>query len=139
MAVDIIPTELRIGNWVYEKYKSYKEPGRWVPTQVYTLDKEDVNKTYGWECEVSYEDTKGIELDPIWILKLGFTSIEGKENIYHINDGAYQLSYDVNNSLFYVHLDKDMGYGYVCGHLKYVHQLQNLYFAITGEELKIEL
>jgi len=44
----------------------------------------------------------------------------------------------------YPHVIKD-GYGfyiqgaYTLPNIKYVHQLQNLYFALTGEELKIQL
>jgi hypothetical protein len=49
---------------------------------------------------------------------------------WHISlkDGVYQLNYKENTKNQWIP---------VCRNLKHVHQLQNLYFALTGEELPI--
>jgi len=64
-----------------------------------------------------------------WLIKLGF-----KKNI--TTDLYPTFSYDivnVNDSIVYV-----LNYGFV-NHIKYVHQLQNLYFALTENELNVTL
>lgn len=69
-----------------------------------------------------------IKLTEEWLLKLGFKKING---------AFFKLSF-----LFYGIEVKDyLGFHFKKGEftieLKYVHQLQNLYFALTSEELKI--
>ena len=77
------------------------------------------------------KDTIYVDLNPIplteeWLLKFGFEKKIGWDDlIYHVK----------NNVDLYEFLS---GYEYYDFHIKHVHQLQNLYFALTGEELKIK-
>jgi hypothetical protein len=107
------PNELRIGNYIY------------------LSDKEKVWEILdGHEIDECYENpyTKSIYLTEEWLLKLGFQS------------NPYQDRYE--KGVLHIECDKTKGYLQLwCEQLpqaifiKYVHQLQNLYFALTGQEL----
>jgi len=80
----------------------------------------------------SYSD---IPLTEDWLLKIGF------EKINHIHGYSfYSLSKSKKNKC---HIDiydtKTKCMGYSVNHCEYVHQLQNLFFAITGTELSDEI
>lgn len=102
--------ELRIGNWVWN-------PVQKIPVQVDIrllndiFYYEKVKKDSGWEQ---------IELTEQWLIDLGFK--KGKKGFW------FQGGVEYNPKKF------DLSFfGYV--EIKYVHQLQNLYFSLTGEEL----
>lgn len=81
------------------------------------------------EDENSYD---GIEINEEWLIKFGFKK-DGRSYklknfgrfIFHLN-GVFFYPAGYLDSLF----RRDI--------LKYVHQLENLYFALTGEELIIK-
>jgi hypothetical protein len=84
-----------------------------------------------------YERTKGIPLTEEWLLKFGFEKIEDfgvYSNIWHFKGVMVSLGNYIN-----VHVDwADDGVGFHsirCYEELFIHQLQNLYFALTGEEL----
>jgi len=67
---------------------------------------------------------KPIPLTEEWLLKFGFKNLSiGLFELIHNNVIGYRLSIEGQ-------------YGYE--EIKYIHQLQNLYFALTGEELTIK-
>ena len=68
-----------------------------------------------------------IPLTEEWLLKFGFDKLEGWDDtfFFQLND-VQILEYNVS------------GYDYDGVNIKHVHQLQNLYFALTGEELKLK-
>jgi len=130
-------TELRLGNYVYHESSTCK-----------------------LETVLAFEDVE--EYNPIplteeWLLKFGC----GKKEIndyyketddfgilfYHeinFNGGWFTLGINSDNEYYlcdsgYDLDDKDSMASFACGlpSIKYVHQLQNLYFALTGEELEI--
>ena len=79
-------------------------------------------------------DVFGIPLTEEWLLKFGFLSdgdgflkdIKHNElfiHLNHFNEVIFQIGYKDNWSM-------NMS-------IRYVHQLQNLYFALTGEELSV--
>ena len=70
-----------------------------------------------------FEEFEPIELSEEWLLKSGFKKIGGL--FYHDSFFACELS--SHNELRFEDLDNL--------YIKYVHQLQNLYYALTGEEL----
>ena len=75
------------------------------------------------------ENTKGILLTEEWLNKFGFIS------------NPYEDRYEKDD--FHIHCDKTKGFLDLwvtnCRlDLKYVHQLQNLFFALTGYELEIK-
>jgi hypothetical protein len=107
-------SELRIGNLIY------RDDG-----------KPDVRKNYpvGVDADAMKSIQEGeiafpVELTPEILEKAGFD--KGKEGYWfkggiEYNPGTFTLE----------------GFGYC--EIKHLHHLQNLYFALTGEELKIEL
>lgn len=75
----------------------------------------------------------GVQITGEWLKKFGF------ENILPNHDGQvacnkYPITVNArkNNSIYVEYLGSCIR----SHHIKYVHQLQNLYFALTGEELK---
>ena len=68
---------------------------------------------------------KPIQLTEEWLLKLGFVK-HGKYGYFYIDFFCVDL--DMNGQFFMCDIDIHIV-------LKHVHQLQNLYFALTGEEL----
>jgi hypothetical protein len=100
--------ELRIGNWFIEKDEVKQFDG-------------DFYHLLG--CDP-------IPLNTNWLLKLGF---EYNDNIGLYQNGGFDV--DIEDDVychFYIN-----EYGDWYKDIDYVHQLQNLYFALTGEELTI--
>jgi hypothetical protein len=109
------PNELRIGNYVYA-FKTI-----WQIDNTYFCNLEQI-ETYNF-----------IPLTEEWLLKFGFEKVED------INKDTYP-DYKIKGMLIHsnVHGNYVLGnYSPIC-FIKYVHQLQNLYFALTGEELEIK-
>ena len=121
--------ELRIGNW-YQSVK-WQVPVRCDLTDLFNLSA----NADGADDDPPIDDMfEPIPLTEEWLLKLGFNNRASNE--YGIKCGSCWMS--LNNP-------NDMGewQNYYCWtfdrfkfvELKYVHQLQSLYFALTGEEL----
>jgi len=119
--------ELRIGNYFIDTVGSYCNPN--TIQQVHKIDRYGVN---GWQdmgasgvCE--FEQMNPIPLTEEWLLKFGFEKY-GNEftkediNIYHKELNEFRCRIDDYNHVV----------------LLYVHALQNLFFALTGEELTIK-
>lgn len=72
---------------------------------------------------------KPIPLTEEWLLKMGFKS------------NPYNDTYYLNNVI--INCDKTRGFTDLWiddfPHIKFVHQMQNFYFTITGEELEVKL
>jgi hypothetical protein len=117
-------TELRIGNWV-------DQPNEGVAKVTSILNNLQIR------TETGYVDKycKSIPLTEEWLLKFGFKiNRQTKEdnNIWRCNwtEGYFEVEQIIGFFLWDNHC-----YG---TEIKYVHQLQNLYFALTGEELDIK-
>ena len=113
--------DLRKDNYVLYRGVAHKLNTK----EIYELDFDLTN-------EVNYY--KPIPLTEEWLLKFGFKTgvIAGqrymKDELYEVEDG-YIYVIDSNES-------KIGEWDYTEVEIKYVHQLQNLYFALCGEELK---
>lgn len=121
-------TEFRIGNWVEFKDKS--------PTFDYT--------TLTMSCfEGRYIESKfnPVPLTEQWLINLGFKkTIDNEFNPIHLKFNNYIHLYADNQDNYseiypFVYIDECSDEIRICDNLKYVHQLQNLYFLLTGEEL----
>jgi hypothetical protein len=114
-------TELRIGNLVN---KSYSET-HFVPVNVTLWDINNIRN--------NDEVYTPIPLTEDWLLKLGFKMEEfaftqGKPfRRYKLGPLCYGTS---NGTWSY--------YSQVIRGIEYVHQLQNLFFCLTGEELEVK-
>ena len=125
--------ELRIGNWVlvendHETIKAI--------TQTAFLCALDGKGDGHMQL---HKDVYPIQLTEEWLIKFGFK----KENntIYSISDklsfnevGRWHFFKNENNS-FTPHIKRENKFSWIGKEIKHVHQLQNLYFALTGEEL----
>ena len=116
----INPVELRIGNFIYRQNGFH-----------------DKISAYDFE-HANFEALNPIPLTPEILGKSGFDSGVGGFFIKD-SDGDWLLFNGLVNGV----LEPDMYYTGANisekAKPKYLHQLQNLYFALTGEELKIEL
>jgi hypothetical protein len=112
--------ELRIGNLV-----NYNEGGifKVIGIHEFGIDCEDeIETTY-----MEYENFKPIPLTEEWLLKFGF-----EERMFGWWSDVLFLRTENRNGYFYDWQKTNQTTG---TYIEYVHQLQNLYFALTGEEL----
>lgn len=112
-------TELRIGNWANNGEKDY------------VIDRSSMQDIINFSEEDFTTDWKPIPLTGEWLERFGF-----------FKDGEYWYRrpakippiYWVNSKPLYgINLGSPS-----LGMFSYVHQLQNLYFALTGEELQTD-
>lgn len=119
--------ELRIGNLI--KLTDNTE-FKVVGIHIYGLDVEnELERTY---CE--FEEFEGIPITEEWLLKFGWVWNEECKS-YEYKDIRMNLDYrDISNSYtMFNYVTKSI----VCERIYYVHQLQNLHFALTNEELTL--
>ena len=127
--MNIKATELRIGNYIklmfnYEDYEAIQV----TSDELVMVDKKQA-------------DYEPLPLTEEWLFKFGFNHIDKSDNDY--------ITYTDSNHEYYLQLDvrrKDGKYSILDNSfddlrdfsmvdIMYVHQLQNMYFALTGEEL----
>ena len=121
-------TELRIGNLIFQS------------GQITTI--ENISRSINdWERVNNKRlfDCTPIPLTDEWLLDFGFSFKEDDLGFYF----KWELKDDKKEFVFYVPGDEHPHrHKYYCGgwngEIKYVHQLQNLYFALTGEELTLK-
>jgi len=87
------------------------------------------------ECALKINQVKPIQLTEEWLLKFGFER-DVSDLIIEINNHS-ELSFDEDLDC-YLSIDNGHEWNSTDINIKYVHQLQNLYFALTGEELTIK-
>jgi len=130
--------ELRIGNLVRYNEKLFR---------IYSISKEYPfldTQEFGQGC-VLYQELYGIILTPEILEKCGFEKKLIGDKIYY----SFSLFYGLSNYEFAFYPFFDLGNGInaavllykgilIGGNLYYVHELQNIYFALTGKELKIK-
>lgn len=125
-------TELRIGNYVYHKDNSL---------QITNVIDFCVNMEFGKYSgernnEIDIDEISPIPLTPELLEKCGFEKLELRNGFFFgisIGGGrVFLLKYNpLRTDCFYEH--------YYGTKVQYLHQLQNLCFALRGEELKITL
>lgn len=123
--------ELRIGNWYHFAdndgivYRRVKE----IKLNEFGL--------FGDYDGVNFGICQPIPLNEEWLVKFGFEYSAFYSN-YKIKAGEYWNSIQFYEGEWnYNSDDSDAGCYYLTT-IKHVHQLQNLYFALTGEELTIK-
>ena len=130
--------ELRIGNLVGKNnYGISDNPVSVSHIEVENIGIGGVNSEYSYghfSPKYVLEELSPIPLAEEWLLKFGFakgykyTSLETAE---------FDLDYDCLKNELYISFG-DSPFHTELPHIKHVHQLQNLYFALTGEELTIK-
>jgi hypothetical protein len=113
------PNDLRVGNWIFD-----------VEGYVYQIQ--------GYEIYVNLvEDYTPIPLTNEWLEMLGFEYNKYYQN-FRIKAGDYFNSIKYIDGEWCYNNDQSDAGCYFVTTVQYVHELQNLYFAINKEELKYE-
>lgn len=120
--------DFRIGNKVNWIRKDQNLPDEIV--EVYSITRSAV-RVYTEieeldEVLIYFDSISGIPLTEYWLLKFGF---EKRDSIHYYNE-SFHIAFDNDRFWF-------MGVNYKVGgiELQSVHQLQNLFFSLTGQEL----
>jgi hypothetical protein len=126
--------ELRIGNLVY-----FEKPVHVQLGDIIDLKNKIVSlSTYGIHLIEADENTKvnPIPLTEELLLKFGFSK---HNNTFYLERIIFDISYndELENGIS-ICIGEYCSRGSCFEHIKSVHQLQNLYFALTGEELTIK-
>jgi len=113
--------ELRIGNLVYLNDKQKV----WEILDGHEIDEINENKT-----------VEPINLIEEWLLKFGFIK---NQNVFWISISSIKAEIHIEqySKEFVTIVRSDFSELILCP-VKYVHQLQNLYFALTGKELEVK-
>jgi len=116
--------ELRIGNWIeFNNFISHPNNLQVTPRMFRQLGM-DLSENLDLELSGYH---KPILLTEEWLVKFGFVKFITKDVYPTFANNLFNW----NNGILYL-----IGYGFM-NHVKHVHQLQNLYFALTGKELEI--
>lgn len=125
----IDPKELRLGNWYNRKHGK-----GWTPT---VITEEIIGGIFSAELRYALEDFEPIPITYELLLQLGFIdpakngwgcriSVNSSDEIcWYLQDGG--VRYQTKLSGFTRELN-----------IKYIHQLQNAYYVLTGEELTVK-
>ncbi len=121
-------TELRIGNLITANFGMGYEQQETVDAD--TFDRFDSD-------HVTFD---AIPLTEEWLLKFGFTV--GRESDLDLPPLKFYRKEEHYNGktahLFVSDYGDDSHYDIPLPHIKYIHQLQNLYYSLTGEELTLK-
>ncbi len=120
--------ELRIGNFIQEG-------------KIEQIDN-SIDEVY-YSGDGYYQSNYCCNLNPIlitedWLIKLGFTCDWSKTFTKQIDKNTFELRFDKTDKIIVL----DIGINYEetsleFKHIKYIHQLQNLYFILVGSELQL--
>jgi hypothetical protein len=113
--------ELRIGNYIQRD----DEPLEVDSEIIRNFDELDIILIYKYSP---------IPLTEEWLLKFGFVK---QRNEYIKGDYCLTLIYDTTSWLLAEFDYNTDAFVHIGRNIDYVHNLQNLYFALTGEELNI--
>jgi|TARA_R110000765_G_scaffold390180_1_gene482844 hypothetical protein len=123
-------TELRIGNWVYN-------PVQEIDFQVAIRTISDT--VYDEEIQLPLSQRyQPVPLTKEWLVKFGFRN-GGEDRDIHIQLFPNNDSYRLWGFAWNIQHWNILGWEDInAPSIKYVHQLQNLYFALTNKELEIK-
>ena len=121
----ILSTDLRIGNFIEKNGDicTLASVNTDKTIRIYNEDKTDT-----WGC-FALRIFNPIEITEDWLCKLGFNKTGGT---YEFIDGLVELVFHKGEVYEVIE-----GQWKSFKHIKHIHQLQNLYFALTGSELTV--
>jgi len=131
--------ELRIGNWVLTKDG--------IPVQVLSyFDKSIRNEIYttsNTDFKYEEDDCDGIRLTPEILEKCGFYKGEhpmaGEIHIIDIQKSAHRTLFITHDPSPLAVLCEEKNGEIATEFVNYLHEVQNLYFALTKKELNVQL
>ena len=134
----IQPSELRVGNYIYDDFDEVHVVER-VESQryndwngsdpslvVFSKPNDEYNSMY--TCDI----VSGIPLTEEWLVKLGAKEYMGEWQ-YGLHIGGIKLFFRKQSNIWY----SELGGIYMGDRFKFVHEVQNIKFALTGNELTI--
>jgi hypothetical protein len=130
--------ELRIGNLLHADW----DRGRFVAAVEIRETKVIVNDN-DWSC-LKYDELSPISVTEEWLRKLGLVEDKYYRKNYVIQTGNeyFSVHFQEDNEEYYrgwiVNNDQSDALCHRIAKVEFVHQLQNLFFALTGEELTIK-
>lgn len=117
--------ELRNDNWVSCIYNGLSKD-----VQVYDFDRKEIQHTDEGTKPLAIRRFDPIPLTEEWLLKFGFKKSKNRYELKCFSLGKYPK----DGSIYLTHTSNNDMYTDIL----FVHQLQNLYFALTGSELTIK-
>ena len=130
-------TDLRIGNLAGIKETALHADGCNHSEAVFEIEeiKKDVVQFKGYHANEYYKDLNPIPLTEQWLLELGFNqNIETQWYIHFDNMCLTLHGYSEQYIVEIENMETDDSSIFLMS-VQYVHQLQNLYFALTQNEL----
>lgn len=137
-------SELRLGNLVLRpKKKDGRKTSEFKEVVVESIDSVGINVWQSgyegendWEGEFDEDEVKPIPLTEEWLIKFGFYNtgagwFKGLKNVHHDVIFHFQLLLIEGDFIFTVP-------GLPAKNIQFVHDLQNVYFAVTNEELTLK-
>lgn len=129
--------ELRVGNYVSINY----QPKEQITVRVNSIDEIDGACIGGVDIVFKFEDLHPISLTEEWLLRFGFEKVRPIDSD-RFEDGIWYNGFDLFQSWsdgsfnFATRVKSgELKSGY---QVKYVHSLQNIFSAITNQELTIK-
>jgi len=117
-------TDLRIGNYIFSK-----ETNKEQKITGLTDENPFINAiTFDYTL---YDEIEPILINEKWLNKFGFWSIDTIRNINFYKENFKYSIKKVEKSNNWLFCDKDI----IFTHLQFVHELQNLYHALTHSEI----
>lgn len=137
--------ELRIGNLVKANYRGISficDVVKVIFNEIFVkgiMDDDKCEYEFSGDPEKYAGKENGFEPIPLteeWLLKFGFDKVLPRNDkiYYRLND-----YFVIEDSRVFLLGDDAFEILKLRQEIKYVHQLQNLYFALTGEELTIKI
>lgn len=120
--------ELRLGNIVHVDSKDTSGKNTLLTIQLRHID---LMRILGGN-----NDAYPIDITEDWISKFNFWKRQyaGSKPVYFLESNGFEFSFDEAGIDFCY---KSANIAIYLSHIKHIHQLQNLYFDLTGEELII--
>lgn len=129
------PTDVRIGDLV-------KYDGRIFEIHAIDKDYPHLNTEEFGVGVVGWDDIEGVQLTEEILLMVGFKKVKDHSRHFPIEFYHYQNDYCwvylLDDGVFEIEIITIDERHNLCRAYKYIHELQNLYFALTGEELNTE-
>ncbi|KAA2223021.1 hypothetical protein [Chryseobacterium sediminis] len=124
----IAPQELRLGNLIGYDGKIFKV--KEIRNYIIVCDRGKGN------VDFTSKEIEPIELTEEWLLKFGFE--KKAEHNLKLDVLTRSIIHAYTHGKVEIELGNRSGYSFGYPEVQFVHQLQNLYFALTGEELTIK-
>jgi hypothetical protein len=120
-------TELRIGNWVYNKYGVVRYVyGMWKDGVELSDDETGIN-----DLDYNEDEVFGIPITEDWLINMGFETSKTMDKFF-VKDNSIGISVADDKFRF---IQGNFVCQLIIREIEFVHELQNLYFAIKGIEL----